>query len=333
MGFSQKCMKIISAAAAAGITAAMLSISAFADAIDTEQWCKWYATLNGEESYAPLNGVSAKNFYAPDKKVIQFDSVSSLAGYMGASGGTAPYCEYNVDSYFAGLDSLYLPKGLSDSLDNVNQIIVCVSSASVYIENNGRTFQLVHYYDKDAGNAQLSAVKQYKKDGTFNVKKVEYSGNTVYCYYIKSADQTCCIWEQDGEIFQLQVSSSAGKSYMKYCAAEKVPLGGETVKSSLLWENGKLYCVYADGSRAAGWQTVDGKRYCFKKDGSAVVKNAAIGGVRYKFASDGECLGVFTGWSTSNGARCYYKNGEKVSGHFQVDGKWYYAKNGVVEED
>ncbi len=109
------------------------------------------------------------------------------------------------------------------------------------------------------------------------------------------------------------------------CAAGTVSAEG------LEKRDGKIYCTDGGGNCQTGWQTVDGNKYYFKSDGSAVTKNTTIGGKRYKFDKDGKCLGVFTGWSKSKGAKYYYKKGVKQTGWLTVKGQKYYAaKNGTI---
>ena len=87
---------------------------------------------------------------------------------------------------------------------------------------------------------------------------------------------------------------------------------------TLVKQGGELYCVDASGSRATGWQTVKGKTYYFGKDGAAVTDPCIIGGKWCEFLSDGsldqEASGPYTGWASSSGGRCFYKEGVKLTG-------------------
>ena len=108
---------------------------------------------------------------------------------------------------------------------------------------------------------------------------------------------------------------------------------------SLENKDGKIYYTDDEGNNQTGWQTIDGKKYYFKKDGTAVTKNTTISGVRYKFTADGVCKGKFTGISTINGSKYYYKNGIMQTGWVTRKGKTYYfgsdgkMRTGIYQTD
>ncbi|MCH5349103.1 MAG: hypothetical protein J1E40_07255 [Oscillospiraceae bacterium] len=84
---------------------------------------------------------------------------------------------------------------------------------------------------------------------------------------------------------------------------------------------------------------MDGNNYYFKNDGTAITKNTTINGVRYKFTADGVCTGKFTGISTRNGSKYYYKNGIMQTGWVTRNDKTYYfgsdgkMRTGIYQTD
>ncbi len=112
---------------------------------------------------------------------------------------------------------------------------------------------------------------------------------------------------------------------------ENVIFCGEK-KITVTKKNGKIYGIDPSGNYLSGWCTIDGNKYYFKKNGQAVTTNAVIGNVYYKFGSDGICKGTYTGWKNRSGNYYYYKDGiMKKNCWLTVGGKrtYYLDSNGI----
>ncbi len=89
------------------------------------------------------------------------------------------------------------------------------------------------------------------------------------------------------------------------------------------------YYYSKNGVRKGGWQSVDGEWYYFDKTTyKAISGTNKIGGVTYEFESDGKLksgvwVNVVTGW------RYYYGPSYYQSKWQQIDGNWYYFRDGL----
>ncbi|MBE6933611.1 MAG: hypothetical protein E7462_00935 [Ruminococcaceae bacterium] len=89
------------------------------------------------------------------------------------------------------------------------------------------------------------------------------------------------------------------------------------------------YYYAKNGVREGGWQSVDGSWYYFDKTThKAVSGTQKLGGVTYEFEGDGKLksgvwVNVVTGW------RYYYGPSYHISKWQNIDGEWYYFRNGL----
>ncbi|MCM1418956.1 MAG: hypothetical protein NC084_10390 [Bacteroides sp.] len=76
-----------------------------------------------------------------------------------------------------------------------------------------------------------------------------------------------------------------------------------------------------------GWNEIGENRYYIKSDGTVVTQSNVIDGVRYKFDKSGACQGKYTGFTSSDKGRRYWKNGKIVKNKWiRVKGeRKYYA--------
>ena len=111
--------------------------------------------------------------------------------------------------------------------------------------------------------------------------------------------------------------------------------------------SGKVYYTDSSGKKVKGWKTIDGDKYYFddngymktgwlklgdtyyylQSDGSAAVnKTLKIDGKNYTFDNSGKYVaGMSDGWhKDSYGKYSYTKNGKKLTGLNEIDGKKYY---------
>ncbi|MCM1335978.1 MAG: hypothetical protein NC084_13435 [Bacteroides sp.] len=58
-----------------------------------------------------------------------------------------------------------------------------------------------------------------------------------------------------------------------------------------------------------GWNDVDGNRVYLQKNGFTATKSTTIDGVRYKFDENSVCQGTYTGFTSSDKGRRYWKTG------------------------
>ena len=104
---------------------------------------------------------------------------------------------------------------------------------------------------------------------------------------------------------------------------------GKTVYTGIFFDS-KLgnYCYAKAGVLTTGWVLVDGNWHYFDpKTTGAVSGNQKVGGVYYDFDARGK---VLTGaWiSTLEGVRYYYGPSYYMSRWYEIDGNWFYFRNG-----
>lgn len=88
---------------------------------------------------------------------------------------------------------------------------------------------------------------------------------------------------------------------------------------------GMFYFDFTDYT--PGWNEIGGDRYYIKPGGTIITKSATIDGIRYKFGENGVCAGEYTGFTSSDKGRRYWKNGKLVKNKWlRVKGeRKYYA--------
>ncbi len=81
---------------------------------------------------------------------------------------------------------------------------------------------------------------------------------------------------------------------------------------------------------AAEWQNVGNEKYYYTSEGRYVKGLYQIDGVMYCFKESGVLMGRYSGFTRNktSGAKFYYKDGERVVGWMEIDGKSYYFRRG-----
>ncbi len=114
------------------------------------------------------------------------------------------------------------------------------------------------------------------------------------------------------------------------CEVELIRLGEYRREHGKVWEQDNTETEAKElGFRwyQPGWNEIDGERYYLKKDASLATGNTTIDGVRCRFDENGVYLETYTGFSTSNKGRHYWKNGKLIKNKWiRVKGeRKYYA--------
>ena len=103
---------------------------------------------------------------------------------------------------------------------------------------------------------------------------------------------------------------------------------GQTKYTGLYYDvNGGVYRYAKQGLLQTGWVSIDGKWHYFDSSKAAITGHQKVSGIYYDFDSKGM---VLTGaWiNTLEGVRYYYGPGYYYSRWYNIDGDWYYFRNG-----
>ena len=107
-------------------------------------------------------------------------------------------------------------------------------------------------------------------------------------------------------------------------------------QSGLIVIDGEKYLYGPDGkyigkASGSGWNEIKGTYYYVKKDGSVAEGLLKIGKQEYYFGYDGRMLTDTIQYIDDQGSALFKADGKRLqNGWYQIDGKWYYAKDGFL---
>ncbi len=309
-------------------------------------------TIGGETaiasaSFPPAAELAAdpKSCYTINSSIgVVFPSVEKLRRYLSFLSADPSVSVWTDErekdelAFMLNLNTLYLPEGFADKIDQISSIMIRPISFRVTFDCDGVLYHLDYFYGPSAYKGDLSYAKFNTENGSRFGSHEKVKGRDVYSYFFgeyrskHEYGMAYHSWEQDGKYFTLEVNEKGAdpnKRYFELCDARAYPLFDPPPTSGFYRVNGALCYKNADGSSPKGWTEIGGKTYYFRADGEALTKNTTIGGIRCKFNSEGHFLGRYTGWLKKTDAYllstyCYYKNGELQTGWFTQNGKTYY---------
>ena len=141
------------------------------------------------------------------------------------------------------------------------------------------------------------------------------------------------------------VNDSYYKDGVMLTGVQKVPAPGSTdefyydfgengecnnkAKYSGIFQDGELYRYSYLGVLTSGWQMIDGEWYYFSSSTMAAARGSlAVGGVNFEFEENGKLVtGVWV--NAFNGYRYYYGPNYYIKEWQEIDGQWYYFKDGL----